>query len=136
MSEPPKMLPCPFCASTELNHLWYPDEETYFIVCRGCGSQTNEYNIENEAIDAWNRRVEPEKPKWNSETPGEPGQYWCFCDVFHKPAITLIVRHNDNLWVFSQGLGKDGSERLSSFCEKWQNYKLRWLAVEYPPVLE
>jgi len=137
-----KLLHCAHCGSSRIERIidtgYMPDSghTYYFIRCRNCEIRTALYCSKEEAIDAWNRRVESEKSKWNSETPNEPGQYWCHCDGFHKPAITLIVSHKDNLWIFSQGLGKDGSERLSSFCEKWQNYKLRWCAVEYPAVPE
>ena len=53
-----KLKPCPFCGS-ELILI----ERTYggtWVCCEGCYTETKLYNTEEEAIEAWNRRVTDE----------------------------------------------------------------------------
>ena len=66
----PRLIPCPFCGSTEDVHLlsrtrrepylgrWYTQ---YYVSCAdefdGCGAVSGYWGSEEEAIAAWNRRV-------------------------------------------------------------------------------
>ena len=57
----PELKPCPFCGSEKVkvyDHFW-----KYSVNCLGCGASTGISDVEKEAIEKWNRRPEPEKPK-------------------------------------------------------------------------
>jgi Lar family restriction alleviation protein len=50
------LLPCPFCG--EYPKLMYdPHMKNYWFFCEGCEIETMYYDTEQEAVDAWNRRV-------------------------------------------------------------------------------
>jgi Lar family restriction alleviation protein len=67
MSEPIKLLPCPFCGVTpfvryyQTESLWSHNIVTYTAVeCRECNfSFSSETGFELEAPAAWNRRTPP-----------------------------------------------------------------------------
>ena len=59
---------CPFCGGKvveiSIHNFWSDEtkdfnEKTYGVKCYKCGSQSNQfYSSEEEAAEAWNRRVE------------------------------------------------------------------------------
>lgn len=53
-----KLKPCPFCGGEAE---FFEDEFfcRYSVVCTECSAGTNTYGVERDAIDAWNRRIEP-----------------------------------------------------------------------------
>ena len=52
-----ELKPCPFCGSVNLSVLDY--ESRHRVECPFCGTRTGNYNSEQDAIEAWNRRVQP-----------------------------------------------------------------------------
>lgn len=65
-----ELKPCPFCGNVHLSVLDY--ESRHRVECPFCGTRTGNYNSEQDAIDAWNRRVQP------SFTPDE------LEEIFHR----------------------------------------------------
>ena len=64
-----ELKPCPFCGSkadvkstTPITHerQEYYGYGGYFVMCRGCFTSGNNYPTEQEAREAWNRRVASE----------------------------------------------------------------------------
>lgn len=53
-----ELKPCPFCGGEAE---FFEDEFfcRYSVVCTGCGAGTDTYGVERDAMDAWNRRIEP-----------------------------------------------------------------------------
>ena len=57
----PKLKPCPFCGGKDVATMLCGDG--YYVVCysrnkgKGCGSSTGWHETEQEAIEAWNKRV-------------------------------------------------------------------------------
>jgi Lar family restriction alleviation protein len=45
---------CPFCGSKAD---MAGTQDTYLIVCCSCGSGSNAYDTEKDAVDAWNKRT-------------------------------------------------------------------------------
>lgn len=52
-----KLKPCPFCGSVHFSVLDF--ESRYRVECNFCKARTGIWNSEQDAIDAWNRRVQP-----------------------------------------------------------------------------
>lgn len=55
-----KLNTCPFCGSqAEMEHLGI---DGFFVICSksSCGIMTREYDTEEEAAEAWNRRAQNE----------------------------------------------------------------------------
>lgn len=52
-----ELLPCPHCGGKAI--WWETEDKTYpyQIICKACQCGTDETDIEQEAIDDWNRRV-------------------------------------------------------------------------------
>lgn len=59
-----KLKPCPFCGGEagfiEPIYVRSEADYPYVIECSQCGIQTSIYNNQDQAIAAWNRRVEPQ----------------------------------------------------------------------------
>lgn len=53
-----ELKPCPFCGGEAE---FFEDEFfcRYSVVCTECGAGTDTYGVERDAMDAWNRRIEP-----------------------------------------------------------------------------
>ena len=52
-----ELKPCPFCGGeAEFEYYWW--QETVVIKCPKCGASSEPQFYENEAIEAWNKRVE------------------------------------------------------------------------------
>lgn len=52
-----KLKPCPFCGGSDLRIIeahWIKSA----VICKQCGSASGCYDTEQQAIEAWNRRVE------------------------------------------------------------------------------
>ena len=52
-----ELKPCPFCGG-EARLSEDKDYQIYSVVCSECDAATNNYGIKQDAIDAWNKRVE------------------------------------------------------------------------------
>lgn len=52
-----KLKPCPFCGG-EAKFFEDKDYQIYSVTCTECDAGTNAYGIEQDAIIAWNRRIE------------------------------------------------------------------------------
>ena len=50
-----KLKPCPFCGGEASMYIAYDDG--YYVCCDECGCGLPVYNTEEEAIEAWNKRV-------------------------------------------------------------------------------
>lgn len=48
------LLSCPFCGSSRVEIVGYFP----FVRCKGCGAETDNYNDEEAAAEAWNTRAE------------------------------------------------------------------------------
>ena len=53
-----KLKPCPFCGG-EAKFFEDKGYQIYSVTCTECDAGTNAYGIEQDAIDAWNSRVQP-----------------------------------------------------------------------------
>ena len=58
-----ELKPCPFCGDNAFLAEWTYDLTLgnvlmHFVECNGCHAITFEYDTEEEAIKAWNRRAE------------------------------------------------------------------------------
>lgn len=54
-----ELKPCPFCGGeAEFEYYWW--QETVVIKCPKCGASSEPQFYENEAIEAWNKRAQPE----------------------------------------------------------------------------
>lgn len=52
-----KLKPCPFCGGM---NLYYAEGRFYAVECVDCGGKVvGAYRTEEEAVEAWNRRVQP-----------------------------------------------------------------------------
>ena len=58
MSIKHKLKPCPFCGG-KAKLFEDKDYQIYSATCTECDAGTNAYGIEQDAIEAWNRRVQP-----------------------------------------------------------------------------
>lgn len=57
MSIRPRIKPCPFCGGM---NLYYAAGRFYAVECADCGGKiVGAYRTEEEAAEAWNRRVQP-----------------------------------------------------------------------------
>lgn len=55
-----KLKPCPFCGGeAKVEHEYYSNftKINYCVSCFSCFSSTFDFDTEQEAIEAWNRRV-------------------------------------------------------------------------------
>lgn len=58
-----KLLPCPFCGSTEIEIYEYHGEKMgleyggFFPECANCGCRLNYYESRGKSLEAWNRRA-------------------------------------------------------------------------------
>lgn len=57
MSIRPRIKPCPFCGGEAI--LDETNENEVFVGCCNCYALTGLYCYKQDAIDAWNRRIEP-----------------------------------------------------------------------------
>lgn len=48
--------PCPFCGYKR-PYIVVGENDTYWVCCGECYSETSWYNTEEEAREAWNKRV-------------------------------------------------------------------------------
>lgn len=55
-----ELKPCPFCGSEAYVIIRDVDDWTPWIRCKGCGVETDCFDSAEEAIEAWNRRVDNE----------------------------------------------------------------------------
>lgn len=62
--EKPALKPCPFCGGEPTIRIFRGKDgwrDRYAVLCRydegGCGAESGLYHYEDEAIEAWNRRV-------------------------------------------------------------------------------
>lgn len=62
-NETEELKPCPFCGGeAEINYgMTYGFSYLYEPRCSSCGCMLDTYSTEGEAIEAWNRRVDPIK---------------------------------------------------------------------------
>ena len=44
-----KLKKCPFCGG---------EAEIFWVICKECTAETKDFDTKEEAIEAWNRRVE------------------------------------------------------------------------------
>ena len=56
-----ELKPCPFCGSKDVSNSWYYDEayegKIFHVRCHKCAALGPIEATEQQAIDAWNRRV-------------------------------------------------------------------------------
>ena len=56
-----ELKPCPFCggeAKTIISEGGDYTEDLYWIVCKCCEAETSTYYTDEDATEAWNRRVD------------------------------------------------------------------------------
>lgn len=53
-----KLKPCPFCGGEKVRFAYLGTTESHAICCENCGAESNEFDTEEEAIEAWNTRAE------------------------------------------------------------------------------
>ena len=59
-----KLKPCPFCGGEGVmqKHVFVGYSSTWGVVCGDCWAEIKQvYSSEQEAVEAWNRRVEDER---------------------------------------------------------------------------
>lgn len=56
-----QLRPCPFCGGEANIYQMHFCGTTYTCECSDCGIETKPMDTEAEAIEAWNRRAEPER---------------------------------------------------------------------------
>ena len=57
----PRLKPCPFCGSTDVESVYRFEKGDHFIIaCQECGARSSPCLTEHEAVKMWNKRV-PEK---------------------------------------------------------------------------
>lgn len=101
-----ELKPCPFCGGeADCNNSGFmkAGKHMWAVECLKCGMVTTFADTEKEAIEAWNKRTEPERPKGR----------W----------IPVTERLPE----------KDGKHReVIAFAEEYEEYQLGWLAeTEY-----
>jgi hypothetical protein len=57
MTEKTKLLPCPFCKGEAVIKRTGRKGTWHFVLCTYCYSRTDDFLIEYQAIELWNRRV-------------------------------------------------------------------------------
>ena len=64
-----ELKPCPFCGGEAFVYkryesVWRNDPTDYTVLCKNCRAGVRHYfQTKGEAIEAWNKRTEPERPK-------------------------------------------------------------------------
>jgi Lar family restriction alleviation protein len=61
MPEKVKLKPCPFCGSKDIKIGMTEALEFLYCYCNSCNSKGELCNMEESAIEAWNRRVSDER---------------------------------------------------------------------------
>lgn len=86
---------CPFCGGEANVKMWCEPDTPYLVMCEACGASVKDYTTEAEAIEAWNRRAEPER-KWIPVTEALPKED---IDVLLQFPHTMTVGYQeDGFW--------------------------------------
>ena len=56
MSDLPKLLPCPFCGSENVDHNLDRNDGYYGVECEDCYAQAGTSTWEKVAVQMWNKR--------------------------------------------------------------------------------
>lgn len=87
----PELKNCPFCGgnafTTEYTYNLNPGRVlVHFVECNKCHAQTFEYDTEEEAIEAWNKRAESEELKFTREFIHEHGLDFALASAWNRRA--------------------------------------------------
>ena len=96
-----KLKPCPYCGSdniaVQMSRYRGEAASYYYALCGNCkmagpevSNEEGEGIAEEQAAAAWNSL--PRLLHWTTETPTEPGWYWCRSNVQPKDAAIVLVR--------------------------------------------
>lgn len=130
------LLPCPFCGSEA--ETFEASEDSFSILCTGCGVETPYLPYLTEAIAAWNRRAQPEnkpltldelkrmdgEPVWIVEHPG-----WGHWELSYD-AQDYIQDRDEDFYGMTCNAVKDGW--CSGTC-KYGLHNMGWIAYRAKP---
>lgn len=96
-----ELKPCPFCGNEPTIRIFKGKDgwrDRYAVICRydegGCGAESGLYHYESEAIEAWNRRMEPQWIPCSERLPEEDQQVF----VYLFDASPYIAWFCDGRW--------------------------------------
>ena len=53
--------PCPFCGSDDVHMLGDDEDGVFHVMCKNCRAETDYFDTEDDAANAWNRRAQDER---------------------------------------------------------------------------
>lgn len=113
-----KLKPCPFCGGKAVILAGF--EEHIWIFCEECKAEISAHTTEAEAIEAWNKRVEPPADQWipcDIAVPAEPvGEYYKDVQIKKRSGEVVIgyYRNDDGEWWEIKG---DDADRMLDAVE-------------------
>jgi len=100
-----ELKPCPFCGS----EAWIDERGCFIVYCLGCGTGSNAFDTEAQAIAAWNRRaaVDAAEARIVAWTEAEAAEF------LKSPKDSLEFLHGESLLELVRCY-RDGEHRRQS----------------------
>lgn len=103
--------PCPFCGGEANVKMWCEPDTPYLVMCESCKASVNDYATEAEAIEAWNRRAEPERKRGKWEVQPSTGEdrpfIWWKCSECGHVIFSETERDRKEFHAFCGRCGAD-----------------------------
>lgn len=112
-----KLKPCPFCGGDKIR---LTNWGLYRCWCANCLAQAANEISEKDAVEAWNRRVEPPADQWipcDIAVPAEPvGEYYKDVQIKKRSGEVVVgyYRNDDGEWWEIKG---DDADRMLDAVE-------------------